>query len=193
VVGDLEQVPASPVVGHVLEQVQVVVVLEIAGEQQALLPQPNRKHDGGAVDGAAVGEHPIGEGLARRPEHIDLCMAERKRVALHEADPVGAVTPGCGAQLLDAGALAVHGRLGEATHAIARSEAGEATGVVFVRMGQHGQVDVTVPDRDALVEPAHEQVRVRSAIDEHALAVRLEQHRVTLADVEHAHTQLRPG
>lgn len=55
-------------------------------------------------------------------------------------------------------------------------------------MGQQRDVDVAVPGRDSLVEAANEQVRVGTAIDEQASAVRgLEEDGVTLAHVEHAH------
>jgi hypothetical protein len=71
VVRDLEQVPALAVVSDPVEQVRVVVVFRVTGEQDALAPQADGEHDGGAIDGASVGEDPVGKRLFGRPEHVD--------------------------------------------------------------------------------------------------------------------------
>lgn len=55
VMGDLEQVPAVVAPGEGLEQVGVVVVLGVSGEQDVLLTDVDREHDGGAVDGTPIG------------------------------------------------------------------------------------------------------------------------------------------
>jgi len=58
-------------------------------------------------------------------------------------------------------------------------------------MSHHREVDVAVPGRDALIEPAYEQVGIGPAIDEHAGAIGcLQQDGIALADVEHAYAQL---
>ena len=57
--------------------------------------------------------------------------------------------------------------------------------MVIMRVRQHDEVDVTVPEWDALVEAPHEQVRVRAAVHEQARAVRgLDEDGVALAHVE---------
>ena len=81
-VGDLEQVPRPAIVGDDLEQVEFVVVLEVAGEQDPLPADAHREHDRGAVDGTAVGQDAIGDGVPWRPQDIDPGIAETERVAL---------------------------------------------------------------------------------------------------------------
>jgi len=54
VVGDLQQVPAVAATAERFEQIGVVVVLRVSGEQDVLLTDVDREHDGGAVDGSPV-------------------------------------------------------------------------------------------------------------------------------------------
>jgi hypothetical protein len=169
-----------------------VVILEIPREQDALPPDAHAQHDRRAVDGAAVGEDPVGESLRRWPKHVDPGVAEDEPIALDQTGTREALPQRRGAQLQHAAALRVHLRLHDAVDAIARHQPGEATGVVLVWMGQQRDVDVAIPRRDALVEPAHEQVRVGPAVHEQAVPVgRFEQDRVALTDIEQAHRQRR--
>ena len=85
-----------------------------------------------------------------------------------------------------AAAVAAHAVLGEDADAVAGHQAGEAADVVLVRVCEERDIDAPIPDRDALVEPAHEQVRVPATIDEDTGAVvGLEEDRIALSDVEH--------
>ena len=62
--------------------------------------------------------------------------------------------------------------------------------MVLVRVGQQRHVDMAVPGRDTLVEAAHEQIRIGSAIDEQAPAIGgLEQDGIALADIEDTQRQ----
>jgi hypothetical protein len=54
VVGDLQQVPAVAASGERFQQIGVVVVLRVSGEQDVLLTDMDGEHDGGAVDGPPV-------------------------------------------------------------------------------------------------------------------------------------------
>ena len=60
-VGHLEQVPAVAAPGERLEQIGVVVILRVSGEEDVLLRDVDREHDGRAVDGAPVGQGPVGQ------------------------------------------------------------------------------------------------------------------------------------
>lgn len=120
VVGDLEQVPSSAVVGDPLEQVVVVVVLEVAREQDALAADAHRQHDRGAVDGAAIGQDPVGDGVLRRPQDVDASLAQHERVPLGEAAARDIVAHGRGPQLEHPAALGVHLGLDDAADPIAR-------------------------------------------------------------------------
>jgi hypothetical protein len=60
VMSHLQQVPACTVARDGREDVLVVIVLQVAGEQDALPADGGCEHDGGPVDGAAVREHAIG-------------------------------------------------------------------------------------------------------------------------------------
>lgn len=173
-----------------------MVVLEVAGEQDALPPHAHGEHDGGAVDGPAVGQHAVGESVLGRPQDVDASRSQAEGIALGEARPGDAPAHGRGAKLEDAAALGVHLRLEDAIYAVARREPGQPPGVVLVRVGQQRHVDVSVPGRDALVEPPHEEVGVGAAVDEEAATIGgLEQDGVTLSDVEHADGEgrARPG
>ncbi len=186
--GDLEQVPALAVVHDGGEDIGIVVVLEVTGEQKALVAQADREHDRCPVDGTPVAEHAVGDGLPRWPQYVDADAAQRQAVPLEQAHAADAVPRCRRPQLTHAGTLAVHVRLGDAADGVARHQPGQAAGVVLVRMCQDHQVDTSIPHGDALVEPAHQQVRIGATIDEHAAAVGdLQQDGVALADVEHAH------
>lgn len=148
-----------------------MVVLEIAGQEDTLTPEPHGQHDGGAIDGAPVRQRATGEGLPRRPEDLDPGLAEDETGAANEATAWRAVPVGGGSQLDHARSLARHPRLRDVVQRVARHEAGETAGVVLVGVRQHGHVDVAVPHRDVFIEALHEQVGVRAAVDEHAAAV----------------------
>ena len=60
--------------------------------------------------------------------------------------------------------------------------------MVLVRVRQDDRVDPPVPRRDPLVEDDEEPVRVGAAVDEEPAAARaLDEDRVALPDIEHAH------
>jgi len=154
--GHLEQIPWPVVVGDPFEEVVVVVVLEVAGEQDALLPDAHRQHDRGAVDGATVREDPVRDGVCRRPQDVDAGLAQRERIALGEASSWDVVAEGRGPQLEHATALGVHVRLEDTADSIARQQPGQARRMVLVRVREQSDVDVAVPAGDAFVEAAHE-------------------------------------
>ena len=193
-VGNLQQVPPLAVPRQRRQDVLVVVVLQVARQQQALPSGRDCQHDGGAVDGAPVGEHPVRQGMARRPDDFHRDLPERHAVSLQHAHPRDAMACRHGPQLDDASAFAVHASLNDPADGVARRQPRQAAGVVFVGMGQHHGIDMAVPDRDALVQAADEEVRIRPTVDQHALACRgLQQDGVSLADIEDAHAQLGSG
>ena len=104
-VGDLEQVPAASVLRDDLEQVGVVVVLEVTGEQDPLSADAYGEHQRGPVDGPAVGQDAIGDGVLRWPEHLHAGVTEGEGVALRQAVTSDAVAPGRRTQLEDGAAL----------------------------------------------------------------------------------------
>ena len=53
-VGDLEQVPSPALIVDALEDIEVMVILEVAGEEDALAPDTDGQHDRRAVDGSAI-------------------------------------------------------------------------------------------------------------------------------------------
>ena len=119
-VGDLEQIPAATVARDGLEDIFVVIVLQVTGEQDPLLPHGEAKHDRGAVDGAPVGQDAIRQGVARRPQDLDANIAQRQQVAPQHASPRNAVASGGGTKLDHAGSLAVHAGLDKAADRVAR-------------------------------------------------------------------------
>lgn len=185
VVGDLEQVPAPAISLDHLQQVGIAVLLEITGEQDPLLAEPDAEHDGGVVDAATRAGGGRRQPIPRRPQHLDGGCTEREGRALEQADPTDVEPSGRSPQFAHAGAVTVHPGLCDAAHGVARHQARQATRMVLVGMGQHDQVDVAVPDGDALVEPSHQQVGVRPAVDQEASAVcGLDQDGIPLPDVE---------
>ncbi len=65
--------------------------------------------------------------------------------------------------------------------------------MVLMGVRQDDEVEMSIPERDPLVEPTDEQVGVGSAVDEHPPAVRgLEEDRIPLADVEDGDLQEDP-
>jgi hypothetical protein len=113
-------------------------------------------------------------------------LTEREAVALREPDPSDPQLRCPRAQRAHARAGAGHARLGDAADAVARHEATQTTGVVLVWVCQHDEVDAAIPERDALVEPAHQQVGVGATIHEDpAAAGRFEEDGIALPDVEH--------
>ena len=92
--GHLEQVPAAAVAGDALEQVGVVVVLEVTGEQDPLAADAYGEHDRGPVDGPAIGQDAVGDGVLGRPQHLDPGCAQIERVTLRQASAGDAVARG---------------------------------------------------------------------------------------------------
>jgi hypothetical protein len=190
--GDLQQVPASAIVRHGVEQVAVAVVLEIPREQDALAAQADREHDRGVVDGPAIGQESVGDRRFRGPEHVHAGLPQRERVSLGHTTSRDAEAHRRRTQLEHPRTPRPHAGLDDAADTVARRQPSQASGVVFVWVCQQSQVDVPVPGRDALVEPADEQVGVGATIDEQARAVAgLHQDGVPLAHVEHTHLQAR--
>jgi hypothetical protein len=65
--------------------------------------------------------------------------------------------------------------------------------MVLMGVRQDDQVEMSVPERDPLVEPTDEQVGVGPAVDEHPPAIRgLEEDRIALADIEDGDLQEDP-
>ena len=184
--GHLEHVPGSPVRAQDLDEVVVLVLFEVAREQDALAPDGHSQDDRRVVDDTpARGCH--GRDLVqRRPDDLDVGIAEPERVALDEPVASHAEAFRGQAQLPDACALAGHASLADARDAVAGREPGQSPGVVLVGMREDDEVDAPVPEWQALVEPADEQVRIRPAVDEHPRATGFEEDGIALADVEDA-------
>jgi hypothetical protein len=107
---------------------------------------------------------------------------------LHQPDPSHAKARRCGPKFAYTSSLAAHAGLGDAVDTVARHEARQAAGVVFVGVRQYDQVEVPIPQRDALVKASHQEVRIGAAVDQDAVASGgLQQDGIALADVQHVY------
>jgi hypothetical protein len=120
-----------------------------------------------------------------RPIDVELDAVEPKLVArgndsaapaqLGHLAPVGSI----------ARAGTDHARLDDIANPVPIEQQREAADVILVRMGQHDQVEPSVPGRHASVEQRQEAVWIRAGVDQHAAARRtLEEDRIALPDVE---------
>ena len=188
----MSTIPATSVRRECLQQVEVAVLFEVAGEQDALTTQHDAQHDRCVVDGSARGGCLFGDRSQGRPHDLEPGWTERQLVALDEAPSPNPVAFRDGAQLTDAGAIAAHASLRDGADTVARHQAGQAAGVVLVRVRQDDEIDTAIPQRDPLIEAADQQVGIDSAVHEEAVAVRgLQQDRIALADIKDADLEQR--
>jgi hypothetical protein len=189
-VGDFQEVQAPVHRAQRIEEVAIHVLLEIAGEEDALGADPDVQDERRVVHRSPGLGSGLGHAGGRRPDDLGVRLTDGERIATLEAHDRHAMTLGLLAVGGVAAAVAAHAVVDEDTDAVAREQPGEAADVVLVRVGQQGDIDAAVPDRDALIEAAHEQVGVATAIHEHPGAVvRLEQDRIALPDVEDGDAQ----
>ncbi len=192
-VADLQEVPRLAVIPHDLEEVLVAILFEIAQEQDSLSAGADGQHQGRVVD-LSVRRRAGGlDGITGWPQHDHAPRPQLEGVALAQSEPLDAEAASRAAQLVDAGSAALQAGFGDAADAVARREAGQAAGVVLVRVRQDDEVDASVPDRDALVQATYEEVGVGAAVHEHARPTGgLHEDGVALAHVEDGDAHL-PG
>jgi hypothetical protein len=190
VVRDLEHVETTPVGQPTCEQLRVDGLLDVAGQQQPALSEAHVEHDRDIVDARAGIGRLRRHGATRWPADFDLGRIEAQMVAGEE--PAARATEPDQRLLIGAvsGAGAPHARLRDGADPVARQQHGQTGDMVFVRMGDHDQVDAPVPGRESGVEHGQQAVRIRAGIDEQPRAVvALQQDGVALADVEHGEPQ----
>lgn len=185
-VGHLEHVQAGEQPRG--DELRVNVVLRVAREQERAPVRAPQEDDGGVVDLTARGAWLGGHRAPPGPEHAQVQLADAKPVARSECGlRDGRPGPERRVPRIPARPGAVHARLEDPAHLVPLQDADEAIDVVLVGMCEHQDIDPAVPGRDARIEGEEQPVRVRPAVHQDSPACgRLQQDRVTLADVQHA-------
>jgi hypothetical protein len=188
VMGDLEQIEPRQLLG---QQRRVDRLLDVTREQESVVADRPQEDDRHVVDPRA----PIGrlerDLAADRPEDPEVDVVDREPVARGETQAHRRTSrsqprqPG-----RVAGSRPAHPGLEDASHLIPIEQPGEAGHVVLVRVREDHAIDAPVPRRDSLVEHDEQAARIWAAIDEEPTAARaLDEDRVALSDVEHAHAR----
>jgi hypothetical protein len=93
-----------------------------------------------------------------------------------------------------AGPVAEHPVLDYGRHDVSLEQQCQAGHVVLVRVGQHDQVQPSIPRRHPSVEGGEQPVRVGAGVDQHPAAARtVEQQGVALPDIQHRDPQATVG
>ena len=167
VVRHLEQVERRQATA---QQLRVDALLDVAGEQDALSANLTEQHDRDVVDrGAAIRRalrHPVRVG----PEDAEVNRIKRQAVASGQPAVGWSAIGERGRPGVVAGTRPDHPGLVHPPDAIALEQRREARDVIFVRVGQHEDVDAAVPRRQALVERHQQPARIRAAIHDHPTA-----------------------
>ena len=162
--GDLEQVDARQPGG---QQSWVDTVLDVAGEQEAPLPDDPEQHDRDVVDARSV--------VGRIARHLAPDGPQHAQVHPIHAQPVAGGQPGARRSLIARQAVVPrrvsrprteHPGLEDAPDPVPIEQQGEPRHVVLVGMRQHDRIKASIPWRDAPVELDEQAVGVRATVDE---------------------------
>ena len=180
--GDLEQVDPGQAPR---QDDRVDLLLDVAGQQEALAAERAQEDDRHVVDrGAAVGRIP-GNRVAVRPQDPEVDRVQPQSVARRQE----ARCPGFERKVGPKGAIgrarADHARLVHLADPVRLDEARQPTRVILVGMAQDQDVDASVPRRDARIELEDQAVGIGTPVDQHpGAAIALDKDRVALSDVE---------
>jgi hypothetical protein len=172
------------------DELGIDALLDVAGEEEPVLADLAQEDDGHVVDRRAAVGRPLRHAVRVRPEDPEADPVEAQPVAGRQP----AMWRAAGGQRRRprsiAGTRPNHARLVHATDPVPREQRRQARHVVFVRVGQHQDVDASVPGRQSLIEGDEEASRIGPTIDEEPpAAATLDQDSIALTDIEdnHAH------
>ena len=182
VMGDLQQVDRWEASS---DELGINAFLDVTRKEEPVLPDLAQEHDRDVVDRRPTVGRPLGYAVRVRPEDPKSDPVEAQAVARRETAARWATGGQRRCPSSITGARPDHARLVHATDPVARQQCGQARNVVLVRVGEHQDVDATIPRRQSLIERDEEASRVGPAVDEEPAApTTLDEDPVALADVE---------
>ncbi len=181
-VGHLEEVDPGQAAG---EQDRIDLLLDIAGEQEALGAECPEQDDRDVVDRRAPVGRFTGHGVAVRPEDLERDRVELKAVAGRQQPRRAGLFRETGPKGVVGRAGPDHARLEDPADPVALDQPRQAAGVILVGMAQDQHIDPAVPGRNPGIELKDQAIRIRPTVDEQPSAtIAFDQDRITLADVE---------
>ena len=194
--GDFEQVEPATIRDTGGQQLRIDGFLDVACEQQAACAEVHIQ-DGRDVVDARTGVGRLERDLpSDRPADVDrgavqLEVIAGSQPASLEREAIESLVEGG-----VAGARAARADLGHRADAVALQEQRQAGDMILVRVGEHHEIESSVPRRQSFIEDDEESIGIGAAVDQHAAAgVPLDQDGIALSDVEDRHPQasIRPG
>jgi hypothetical protein len=182
VMGDLEQIHPGQASR---QQDRVDLLLDVAGEQEALLAERAEKDDRDVVDRRpAIGWVPW-HGVPVGPQDLEVDRVEVQPIAGREELGGPAVEGEVRPERVIRGTRPDHSRLEDPADPVAVDQPGQPAGMVLVRMAQDQDVDPPVPRREARIELENQAIGIGTTVDQHpGAAIALDKDRVALSDVE---------
>jgi len=161
---DLEEVEARQSLGA---EARVDVLLDVAGQQEATLPDRTKQHDRHVVD-ARTGVGRLGRHLAAdRPQDAQLDLVDRQPIAGGQRKVRRRVRS---SESIEPGGVpwprSAHARLEHPRDVVPGEQQGESGDVVLVRVGQDHRVESAIPGRYPSVELDEQPIGIRSAVHE---------------------------
>jgi len=180
--GNLEQVHPGQAPR---QQDRVDLLLDVAGQQEALLAERTEEDDRDVVDRRPAIGRVTWHGVPVGPQDLEVDRIEAQPIARREelgGPPFeGEVRP----EGVIRGTRPDHSRLEDSADPVAVDQPGQPAGMVLMGMAQDQDVDASVPRRDARIELEDQAVGIGTPVDQHpGAAIALDKDRVALSDVE---------
>ncbi|HEY6057502.1 MAG TPA: hypothetical protein VIV06_05680, partial [Candidatus Limnocylindrales bacterium] len=147
--GDLEEVEPGQAPG---DEGRIDVLLEVAREQESLLPERAEQDNRDVVDASAGFRRLPSDRAGVRPQDAEIDIVHVEPVPRRESSAPPAARDERRRKSRVAGSLAEHSGFDDGSDPVTLEEDGKAAHVVVVGMGEDEEVDPPVPGRQALVE-----------------------------------------
>jgi len=163
-VGDLEEIHAGQATR---DQERVDLLLDVAHQEHSPPLEPAEQHDRDVVDALPRVRRFTRHRTRIRPEDLERDIVEAEPVARLEAAGPHAMGGQSRFPRPVARTGPLHARLDHPADPVPAQQQRESAHVVLVRMGQHDQVDPSIPGCEVVVEEADQPIGVRAPVDEH--------------------------
>jgi hypothetical protein len=163
VVGDLEQVEPGQAAR---QQDRIDLLLDVAGQQEALLAERAEQDDRDVVDRRAAIGRGARDGVAVGPQDPQVDRIEPQPVTRGEQLGRSGLQGEIGPERVVGRSRPDHPGLEDPADSVGLDQPGQAAGVVLVRVAQDQDVDPPIPGRDPGVELDDQALGIGSAVDQ---------------------------
>jgi hypothetical protein len=167
------------------EQGRVDLLLDVAGEEEAMAADRTQEDDRDVVDPRPTVGRALRDTTGVGPQHLELDVVDAETISSHEDSPADPAGRERGVEGRVPGSRPDHPGLEHLPDAVSIEDADESGGVVLVGMAEDDDIDPPIPRREMLIEGHEDAAGIRPTVDqEPAAAAALEEDRVALSDVE---------